>query len=48
MVAQDKWFSMRASGDGDEMGVSFNRSPLLFETATENLLSNGYCDNNPL
>ena len=30
-----------ASGDGDEVGVTFNRSPLSLETATEISLSNG-------
>ena len=36
------------SGDGDEVGVSFNRSSLSFEIATEILLSNRYCTFSPL
>ena len=30
-----------ASGDGDEVGMSFNRSPLSLKTAAEISLSNG-------
>ena len=33
---------LRACGDGDEVGVSFNRSSLSFEPATEISLSNGF------
>ena len=32
------------SGDGDEVGVSFNKSSISFETASEISLSNGYLD----
>ena len=34
-------------GDVGELGVSFNSSSLLFETAIELLLLNGYCTFNP-
>ena len=38
-----RWVCHLTCRDGDEMGVSFNRSQLSFETVTEILLSNVYC-----
>ena len=47
VLSHPQLIATSASGDGDEVGVSFNRSPLSFETTTDISLLNQVISPNP-